>query len=82
MRVLLDTHVLIWLVEGLEQGLQREVDLVLRRLERRCGVLGVDRQELVRTLTIAQLEALGDALLDFNGMVDLEAWFKANLSPS
>jgi predicted transposase/invertase (TIGR01784 family) len=62
-----------------EQGVQREVDLVLRQLQRRCGVLGVDRQDLVRSLTITQLESLGDALLDFNGMADLEVWFKANL---
>jgi Domain of unknown function (DUF4351) len=41
-------------------------NLVLRRLERRCGLLGVDRQALVRSLTITQLEFLGDALLDFN----------------
>jgi hypothetical protein len=25
-----------------EQGVQREVDLVLRRLERRCGILSID----------------------------------------
>jgi predicted transposase YdaD len=60
--------------KGREQGLQREVELVLRLLERRCGLLGVDylragfrqRQDLVRSLTITQLESLGDALLDFN----------------
>jgi Domain of unknown function (DUF4351) len=57
-------------------------NLVLRRLQRRCGVLSINRQDLVRSLTITQLEALGDALLDFNGMADLEVWFKANLSPS
>jgi predicted transposase YdaD len=28
--------------KGREQGLQREVDLVLRLLERRCVVLGID----------------------------------------
>jgi predicted transposase YdaD len=68
------------LQKGLEQGLQRgEADLVLRLLERRCGVIGVDRQELVRSLTITQLESLGDALLDFNGIADLEVWFEANL---
>jgi predicted transposase YdaD len=65
-----------------EQGVQREVDLVLRQLQRQCGVLSIDRQELVRSLTIAQLESLGDALLDFNGMSDLEDWFTANLSPN
>jgi predicted transposase YdaD len=62
-----------------EQGVQREVDLVLRLLQRRCGVLEIDRQELVRSLTITQLESLGDALLDFNGMADLEVWFQSNL---
>jgi predicted transposase YdaD len=63
-----------------EQGVQREVDLVLRQLQRRCGVLSIDDRDLVRSLTIAQLESLGDALLDFNGMADLEVWFEANLS--
>jgi predicted transposase YdaD len=65
--------------QGLEQGVQREVDLVLRQLQRRCGVLEIDDRDLVRSLTITQLESLGGALLDFNGMADLEVWFKANL---
>ena len=59
-----------------------ESNLVLRQLQRRCGVVSNDNQDLVRSLTIAQLEALGDALLDFTGMTDLEVWFKANLSPN
>jgi predicted transposase YdaD len=68
------------LEQGLEQGLrQGESELVLRLLQRRCGVLSIDRQELVRSLSITQLESLGDALLDFNGMADLEVWFQANL---
>jgi hypothetical protein len=54
-------------------------NLVLRQLQRRCGVLEIDDRDLVRSLTITQLESLGDALLDFNGMADLEVWFKANL---
>ncbi len=59
-----------------------EANLVLRQLQRRCGVISINRQELVRSLTIAQLESLGDALLDFNEMADLEAWFAANLLPN
>jgi hypothetical protein len=54
-------------------------NLVLRQLQRRCGVLSIEYQDLVRSLTITQLESLGDALLDFNGMADLEVWFEANL---
>jgi predicted transposase YdaD len=75
------------LEQGLGQGLQREAvggsppvgNLVLRQLQRRCGILSIDRQDLVRSLTITQLESLGDALLDFNGMADLEVWFQSNL---
>ena len=59
-----------------------ESNLVLRQLQRRCGVVSNDNQDLVRSLTSPQLEALGDALLDFTGMTDLEVWFKANLSPN
>jgi predicted transposase/invertase (TIGR01784 family) len=41
------------LEQGLEQGLQRgEADLVLRLLQRRCGVLSVDKQELVRSRSV------------------------------
>jgi predicted transposase YdaD len=53
-----------------------EANLVLRQLQRRCGVLSVTQQELIRSLPVAQLEALGDALLDFGGMADLEVWLK------
>jgi Domain of unknown function (DUF4351) len=51
---------------------------VLRQLQRRCGVLSIDKQDLVRSLPIAQLESLGEALLDFTGMADLEAWLAAS----
>jgi predicted transposase YdaD len=63
------------LQKGLRQG---EADLVLRLLQRRCGVLSIDKQDLVRSLPIAQLESLGEALLDFTGMADLEAWLAAS----
>jgi predicted transposase YdaD len=65
------------LQKGLEQGLQRgESDIVLRQLQSRCGALSVDRQNLVRSLPVEQLETLGEALLDFSGMPDLEAWLE------
>jgi Domain of unknown function (DUF4351) len=45
--------------KGLQQG---EADLVLRQLQSQCGVLSIDKQDLVRSLPIAQLENLGEAL--------------------
>jgi hypothetical protein len=47
---------------------------VLRLLTRRCGVLSEGQQTQVRALSREQLEALGEALLDFGGMGDLERW--------
>jgi predicted transposase YdaD len=59
--------------EGRQEG---ETDLVLRLLQRRCGLLSFELQAQVRALPLAQLEALGESLLDFSGMADLENWFK------
>jgi predicted transposase YdaD len=55
-----------------------EANLVLRQLQRRCGAISIDKQDLVRSLPIARLESLGEALLDFTGMADLEAWLAAS----
>jgi predicted transposase YdaD len=62
--------------EGLQQG---EVELVIRLLKRRCGTLSQSVEEQVRSLSIPQLESLGEALLDFQGIEDLENWFTNNL---
>jgi Domain of unknown function (DUF4351) len=51
-------------------------DLVLGQLVRRCGVLPIGLQSKIRALSINQIKALGDALLDFVGVVDLEAWLE------
>jgi hypothetical protein len=48
--------------------------LTLRQLQRRCGPLSTDQQTLIQALPLAQLEALADALLDFQGAGDLTAW--------
>jgi predicted transposase YdaD len=62
---------------GLESGRQNSV---LRLLARRCGELAIEQITQIRSLPIAQLENLGEVLLDFTGMADLENWLKANLA--
>jgi hypothetical protein len=47
--------------------------LVLRQLKRRLGELSVAQVERVKGLSVEQLEALGEALLDFTVMADLES---------
>jgi len=56
----------------------REAKVTLRPLARRCGPLSANQVFLLRALPLVQLEALAEALLDFEGMADLNAWLAAN----
>jgi len=67
--------------EGLQQGLQQgqkqeAFTLVMRLLTRRLGELEPTLQEKVQGLSLAQVEALGEALLDFSQMADLVTWLE------
>lgn len=59
--------------EGREEG---QLELVLRLLTRRCGALTPPQLEKIRALDSEQLGALGDALLDFGSVEDLDAWLR------
>ena len=61
--------------QGLEQGLKTgELEITMRLLQRRCGGLTPSQEARIRALPLPQLEALAEALLDFKGADDLEAW--------
>lgn len=60
--------------EGREQG---ERSLILRQLTRRVGELPQQVHEQIATLSLEQLENLGEALLDFTSMADLRSWLAA-----
>jgi predicted transposase YdaD len=61
--------------QGLEQGLKTgELEITLRQLRRRCGGLTPSQEARIRALPLPQLEALAEALLDFKGADDMEAW--------
>ena len=57
--------------EGLLAG---EADLILRQLTRKYGTLTPEVNQQIRALTIAELGDLGEALLDFVEIGDLEIW--------
>jgi len=64
-----------WLAEGEARGKAEEAARVtLRLLMRRCGVLEPELVARIEALPLEQLEALAEALLDFEGLADLEAW--------
>jgi hypothetical protein len=51
-----------------------ELELTMRLLQRRCGGLTPSQEARIRALPLPQLEALAEALLDFQAAADLEAW--------
>ncbi len=68
-----------WIAEGEARGEARgraaeAAAVALRLLGRRCGALNETTIARIQALPLAQLEALTDALLDFNGPADLAAW--------
>ena len=65
--------------EALQEGRQEEgISLVLRLLTRRVGPISSDIDTQIRMLSLPQLEALGEALLDFSGISDLVSWLQTN----
>ncbi len=72
-----------WLAEGRQEGLQEgrrdeAAAMTLRLLNRRCGPLSDATTARIQALPVDQLEALADALLDFQGPADLQDWLTAN----
>ncbi len=62
--------------EGREEGRKTEGQLlILRQLTRRVGELPQEVRSRIETLDLEQLENLGEALLDFQAIADLQAWF-------
>jgi predicted transposase YdaD len=63
--------------EGLQEGERKEgIKLILRQLQRCCGELEPALRERVSRLSLVQLEALGEALLEFASPADLERWLQ------
>jgi hypothetical protein len=64
-----------WMEQGIVEG---ERSLVLRQLTRRLGTLPMSAEAQVQALALPQLEALGEALLDFVQLSDLTDWLQSN----
>jgi hypothetical protein len=72
--------------EGLQQGLQQgeqrglqqgEKLLIIRQLNRRIGTMDSSLIQQVQKLPVEQLEELGEALLDFTSVTDLQTWLQS-----
>ena len=66
--------------EGREEGRQNgEMILLIRQLSKKFGKLKDIYIENINSLKIEQLEKLGEALLDFTEINDLETWLKSEI---
>nr|WP_238717975.1 DUF4351 domain-containing protein [Petrachloros mirabilis] len=69
-----------WYQEIEQKGVAKgELSLVLRLLSRRVGELSPDTQAQIRSLALPQVEALGEALLDFSSLQDLHRWLQTQV---
>ena len=66
--------------EGRQEGKQNgEMILLIRQLSKKFGKLKDIYIENINSLNIEQLEKLGEALLDFTDINDLETWLKSEI---
>ncbi len=64
-------------LDAFDDGQQAEAArLILRQLYRRLGPLDAVQETQIQALSVSELEALGEALLDFHNMAELTAWLQ------
>jgi predicted transposase YdaD len=61
-------------IKGRQEG---EQSLILRLLSRRIGQIDPQTEARILTLSVVELESLGEALLDFSSPNDLDNWLRS-----
>ncbi len=63
--------------EGHQEGRQEEaLAFLLRILQKRVGSLDPSHVKQIEKLSVAELETLGEDLLDFSSVIDLDRWLQ------
>ena len=66
-----------WEEKGMEKGMEKASrSLILRLLTRKIGSVNDFCRTQINNLSIAQLEILGEDLLDFGTIADLTTWLE------
>ena len=61
--------------DAMQEGRKEEAaNLIIRQLGKRFGELSEDIQASVSKLSLTVLEELGEALLDFSGISEVQNW--------
>jgi Domain of unknown function (DUF4351) len=59
-----------------QQGLKLEQELVLRVITRKVGAVPQELRSRIELLSVDRLEALAEALIDFDSLQDLQNWLE------
>jgi hypothetical protein len=63
-----------WMEEGIERGIEREKNLILRQINRKLGQINLELETKIRSLNIEILESLGEEIFDLDTVADLQRW--------
>jgi hypothetical protein len=62
--------------QGIERGIEREKNLILRQINRKFGSIGMELETRIRSLNVEIIEALGEEIFDLDTVEDLQNWLK------
>ncbi|MTJ50457.1 DUF4351 domain-containing protein [Dolichospermum sp. UHCC 0259] len=69
-----------WMEEGIElgieTGIEREKNLILRQINRKFGKIDVELEARIRKLNVEIIEDLGEAIFDLDAVEDLRNWLE------
>ena len=65
-----------WMEEGIEKGIEREKNLIIRQINRKFGQIDLELETKIRSLNIEIIEALGEAIFDLDDVEDLRNWLE------
>lgn len=65
-----------WMQKGLEQGAEREKELIIRLLKRKIALIDANLETQIKALNLETVETLGEALFDFSTIEDLRDWLQ------
>jgi predicted transposase YdaD len=65
-----------WMEEGIERGIEREKNLIIRQINRKFGQIDLELETKIRSLNIEIIEALGEAIFDLDDVEDLRNWLE------
>jgi hypothetical protein len=63
-----------WMEEGIERGIEREKNFILRLINRKFGQIDRELETEIMSLNIEILESLGEAIFDLDTVADLQQW--------